>query len=247
MQMGIVGVTPYGADHVRRLSAGPTRAARVRSSGRRAACQLSAAACGRAPARACAWGRLRVRRHRRDPRALRRSCAPMRESQPRCGRHAARGVRVHRRLAADTYYGVLPRAKSWEAAALAARPLPQTGDVGAAGLIWSGDGSSRRTGCGVRCTRGSTSARRRARRSSPRRTGRSRRGSGSVATASSRARTVELHDPLRPSVPCARADGRARWRGQRIGLVGCTGHCFGPHVQVHLAGHGATTSATSTR
>ena len=39
-------------------------------------------------------------------------------------------------LAADTYYGVLPRAKAWEAAALAARPLPETGGVGAAGLIW---------------------------------------------------------------------------------------------------------------
>ena len=60
------------------------------------------------------------------------------ESRPRCGRHAARGVRVHR-LAAwpPTPTTACCRApRQWEAAALAPPPARQTGRRRRGGLIW---------------------------------------------------------------------------------------------------------------
>ena len=113
--------------------------ARVRARRRRAARALPAAArrASRVRARARAR-RLRVRRLRRDPR--RGAEAARRRRDAATSTRPARGARCARTsarcLAADTYYGVLPRAKAWEAAALAARPLRRPGGVGAAGLIW---------------------------------------------------------------------------------------------------------------
>jgi murein DD-endopeptidase MepM/ murein hydrolase activator NlpD len=145
-------------------------------------------------------------------------------------------------LAADTYYGVLPRAKAWEAAAVAARPLPTSGDVGAAGLVWPVAGpvvspygmrwGAMHEGIDIAAPTG-------------------------TPILAAQAGQVVLRQVLggygqftclRHAVVLATCYGHQSRalvrlgervvRGQRIGLVGCSGHCFGPHLhfEVHLAG-----------
>ena len=100
MQMGIVGVAPYGATTAGGCSAGPTWAAYRRAFARAARERPArypqrARRASRVRARARAR-RLRLRRLRRDPRRGAEAARRRREPQPRCGRHPARGVRVHR-------------------------------------------------------------------------------------------------------------------------------------------------------
>ena len=195
MQMGIVGVAPYFAGTAGGCSAGPTWVAHRRAFARAAEERPSRypqrrdelPACARVPARdGCVYDDfdaiLGAAHKLRADGATRNLDAP--------GTRRAVCAYIGTCLAADTYYGVLPRAKAWEAAALATRPLPPSGGVGAAGLVWPVAGpvvSPYGMRWGAMHEGIDIAAPDRARRSSPRRPDRSCCGAGSAATASSRA------------------------------------------------------------
>ncbi len=145
-------------------------------------------------------------------------------------------------LAADTYYGVLPRAKAWEAAALAARPLPPAGGLGTAGLIWPALGpivspygmrwGVMHEGIDIGVPAGTPILAAQSGQVVLRRT------FGGYGEFTCIRHAVELTTCYAHQSQTFVVQGQRVGRGQRIGLVGCTGHCFGPHLhfEVHLAG-----------
>jgi murein DD-endopeptidase MepM/ murein hydrolase activator NlpD len=247
MQMGIVGVAPYFATTAGGCSAGPTWAAHRRAFARAAderpvsypQRRQALGACVRVPARdGCVYDDfdaiLGAAHKLHADGATRNLDAP--------GTRRAVCAYVGSCLAADSYYGVLPRAKAWEAAALAARPLPTGGGVGAAGLVWPLAGpvvspygmrwGAMHEGIDIAAPTGTPILAAQAGQVVL------RQSFGGYGQFTCLRHAVEL-------ATCYGHQSRARVRlgarvvrGQRIGRVGCSGHCFGPHLhfEVHLAG-----------
>ena len=247
MQMGIVGVAPYGATTAGGCSAGPTWAAYRRAFARAARERPARYPQERAELPACARVRARDGCVYDDFDAILGAAQKLRadgasRDLDAAGTRRAVCAYIGSCLAADTYYGVLPRAKAWEAAALAARPLPQSGGVGAAGLIWPVRGpvvspygmrwGAMHEGIDIGSAAGTPIL--------AAQDGQVvlRQWFGGYGEFTCVRHAVELTTCYgHQSRPLVRIGERVR-RGQRIGLVGCTGHCFGPHLhfEVHLAG-----------
>jgi Peptidase family M23 len=143
--------------------------------------------------------------------------------------------------AADTYYAVIPRAKQWQAMAEAVLPLGFQEGVGPSGLIWpvvgpvvseygprwgrmhEGIDIAAPTGTPILAAADGQAVLREWFGGYGQFT--CLRHAVALATcyAHQSVTFVRLHDLVR--------------RGQRIGLVGCTGHCLGDHLhfEVHLA------------
>jgi hypothetical protein len=192
MQIGIVGVRPYGATTGGECSAGPTWAAH-RLAFRRAARWRPAsyplrrdelASCARVPNdEGCVYDDFDAilgAAHK-----LRQDGADLDLDSP--GTRRAVCAYIGACAAADTYYAVIPRAKQWEAMAEAQEPIGLQEVVGPGGLIWPVVGPVT-SPYGMRWGRmheGSTSPPRSGRRSWPPRTAKSYCASGSAATGSS--------------------------------------------------------------
>lgn len=247
MQMGIVGVAPYLATTAGGCSAGPTWAAHRR--GFAAAVDERPSAypqrrdrlpgCALVPARdGCVYDDfdaiLGAAHKLRADGATRNLDAP--------GTRAAVCAYIGSCLAADTYYGVLPRAKAWQAAAQAAQPAEPTGGVGAAGLVWPVSGpvvspygprwGVMHEGIDIGAPAGTPILAAQAGQVVL------RRWFGGYGQFTCIRHAVELTTCYAHQSQALVRMGERVQRGQRIGLVGCTGHCFGTHLhfEVHLAG-----------
>lgn len=247
MQMGVVGVPPYRATTAGGCSAGPTWVAH-RTAFRRVARWRPAdyplrrdelPACFAVPSgQGCVYDDFdailgAAHKLRRDGANLDLDSA---------GTRRAVCAYIGTCAAANSYYAVVPRAKEWQAMAEAQFPLDTSGGVGRGGLIWPLLGPVV-SGYGMRWGRMHEGIDIAAPVGAPILAAADGqvvlrewfggygeftclRHAAALATCyAHQSRTfVRLHELVR--------------RGQRIGLVGCTGHCLGPHLhfEVHLAG-----------
>jgi murein DD-endopeptidase MepM/ murein hydrolase activator NlpD len=247
MQMGIVGVAPYNATTAGSCSAGPTwlahRRAFARAEDERPAdyplARAGLASCAAVAARdGCVYDdfdavlgaahKLAADGATRDLDAA--------------GTRRAVCAYIGSCLAADTYYGVLPRAKEWQAAARAGEEPGPSGPLGAAGLIWPVNGpvvspygprgNSFHEGIDIAAPAGTPIV---AAQSGQVVLRRFFDGYGEFTCLR---HAVELATCYAHQSRALVRQGDAVARGERIGLVGCSGHCFGPHLhfEVHLAG-----------
>jgi peptidase M23-like protein len=247
MQMGIVGVAPYDATTAGGCSAGPTWVAHRRAFRRAARWRPTdyplrrdrLAGCFAVPSsQGCVYDDFdailgAAHKLHQDGAGLDLDSA---------GTRRAVCAYIGACAAADSYYAVLPRAKQWQAMAQAGQPLGLQEGVGPSGLIWPVVGPVV-SPYGMRWGRMHEGIDIAAPAGTPILAAADGRvvlrewfgGYGqftclrhAVALATCYAHQsqtfVRLHEIVR--------------RGQRIGLVGCTGHCFGPHLhfEVHLAG-----------
>jgi murein DD-endopeptidase MepM/ murein hydrolase activator NlpD len=143
--------------------------------------------------------------------------------------------------AADTYYAVIPRAKEWQAVAEAGQPLGFQEGVGPRGLIWPVVGpvvspyglrwGRMHEGVDIAAPAGTPIL---AAADGQVVLGEWFGGYGQFTCLRHAAALTTCY--AHQSATLVRRHQLVR-RGQRIGLVGCTGHCFGPHLhfEVHLA------------
>jgi peptidase M23-like protein len=247
MQMGIVGVSPYRATTAGGCSAGPTwiehrTAFRIAARWRPATYPLrriELPACFAVSAsHGCVYD---------DFDAILGAAHKLRQDGAdldldSAGTRRAVCAYIGACAAADTYYAVIPRAKEWQALAEAGQPLGLQEGVGPSGLIWPVVGPVT-SPYGMRWGRIHEGIDIAAPAGTPILAAADGqvvlrewfggygqftclRHAAALATcyAHQSAAFVRLHELVR--------------RGQRIGLVGCTGHCLGDHLhfEVHLAG-----------